>query len=121
MILDIRQRISNASDSIRKIRNDLRKIADDVSEVVANTSIFSLHSNLHHESQNTWYSKYFLQYNVSGLTFLFIVGITYLKKQFTEIHQYIWRPLFDGLVPSHSAFIYCVYGLFKAKLRKAFV
>ena len=66
----------------------MRKIADDVSEVVANTSIFSLHSNLHHEFQNTWCSKYFLQCNFTGLTFLFIVGITYLQKQFSEIHQY---------------------------------
>ena len=56
----------------------MRKIADDVSEVVANTSMFSLHSNLHLEFQNTWYSKYFLQHNLAGLTFLFIVGITYL-------------------------------------------
>lgn len=66
----------------------MRKIADDVSEVVANTSIFLLHSNLHHEFQNTWYSKYFLHYNLTGLTFLFIVGITYLQKQLSEIHQF---------------------------------
>ena len=52
-MLDINQRISNASDSIQKIRNDMRKIADDVGEVVANTSMFSLHSNLHLKFQNT--------------------------------------------------------------------
>ena len=66
------------ANTIQHINSDMRKIADEISGVVANTSIFSLHSNLHHQFQNTWYSRYFLSYNFTGLTFLFIVGITYL-------------------------------------------
>ena len=66
------------ANTIQDINRDMRKIADEVSEMVANTSILSLHSNFHHQFQNTWYSRYFLPYNFTGLMFLFIVGITYL-------------------------------------------